>query len=239
MTPDSSLFILPPDYPRIRLVHSFDELLSTPFGDGVNALCWPRKLAGDYEEVAAHLVRTGTETLDDGILRALPLSAGGRIAVGQMIEDRRLLREAGLDPLLDCIKSYDRDEEPGPVPTDVYSFHADSAPVEAETWLCSYNESCSEGLRNDEARRRIDIQETRAELLQLFGGEDDESFAEYLTENCFDLHYAPHPHAKPFSFGMGNLWRIACDYPGSPVPPCIHRAPATIPGRPPRLLLIS
>ncbi len=41
------------------------------------------------------------------------------------------------------------------------------------------------------------------------------------------------------SFGLGNLWRIAVDYPGSPVPPCIHRAPITRPGRPPRLLLIS
>ena len=27
--------------------------------------------------------------------------------------------------------------------------------------------------------------------------------------------------------------------PGSPVPPCIHRAPETHPGDPPRLLLIS
>ena len=45
--------------------------------------------------------------------------------------------------------------------------------------------------------------------------------------------------AEPFSFGLGNLWRIAVEYPDSPVPPCVHRAPATIPGRPPRLLLIS
>ena len=44
------------------------------------------------------------------------------------------------------------------------------------------------------------------------------------------LHYAPLPHARSFSFGKGNLWRIAVDYPGSPVPPCIHRAPATLLG---------
>ena len=36
-----------------------------------------------------------------------------------------------------------------------------------------------------------------------------------------------------------NLWRIATDHPGCPVPPCIHRAPATLPGASPRLLLIS
>jgi hypothetical protein len=45
--------------------------------------------------------------------------------------------------------------------------------------------------------------------------------------------------AQPFSFGLGHVWRIACEHPGSPVPPCIHRAPETAPGQPPRLLLIS
>ena len=127
----------------------------------------------------------------------------------------------------------------GPVATDVFSFHADSAPVEADTWLCTYHGLPSEGLRNDEAHRRVDIPATRAELLKLFGGDDDADFRAYLKENCYDLHYAAVPEARPFSFGLGNLWRIAVDYPGSPVPPCIHRAPATLPGQPPRLLLIS
>jgi hypothetical protein len=94
-------------------------------------------------------------------------------------------------------------------------------------------------LRNEDARRRVDIPETRAELLQLFGGADDDAFLEYLNENCYDLHYAPISQARPFSFGLGNVWRIAVDYPGSPVPPCIHRAPETVPSQPPRLLLIS
>ena len=125
------------------------------------------------------------------------------------------------------------------MPTDVYSFHVDSATVEADTWLCTYAEASSEGLSNEEAIRRVDIPETRALLLEEFGGEDDEAFAEYLADNCYDLHYLPLPGAQPFSFGVGNLWRIATQYPGSPVLPCIHRAPATVPGRPPRLLLIS
>jgi len=87
----------------------------------------------------------------------------------------------------------------------------------------------------------VDIPETRARLLQHFEGVSDEyaDFREYLAENCYDLHYAAVPEARPFSFGLGNLWRIAVDYPGSPVPPCIHRAPETIPGQPPRLLLLS
>jgi hypothetical protein len=120
----------------------------------------------------------------------------------------------------------------------VFSFHADSAPVKAETWLCTYHGPPSEGLRNDEAQRHVDLPVTRAALLQTFGGADDDAFRDYLNEHCFDLHYAPTTNARPFSFGLGHLWRIACEYPESPVPPCIHRAPDTINGQL-RLLLIS
>jgi hypothetical protein len=156
-----------------------------------------------------------------------------------MLADQRLLREHGLDPVLDVINGYPPNDEPGPVRTDVCSFHADSATAEADTWLCTYHGASSEGLRNDEAMARVDIPETRAKLLRLFGGADDESFRDYLNEHCYDLHYAALPEAKPFVFGQFNLWRIAVDYPDSPVPPCIHRAPDPVPGQPPRLLLIA
>jgi hypothetical protein len=125
------------------------------------------------------------------------------------------------------------------VATDVFSWHVDSAPVEVDTWLCTYHGPSSEALPNEEARRKVDIPETRAELLRMFGGEDDEDFREYLAENCYDLHYAPVAGARPFSFGVGNLWRIATEWPGKIVPPCIHRAPETREGKGPRLLLIS
>lgn len=231
---------MPPDYPRIKLVKSFDELVTTPFQDGVNALCWQRELPGDFSEVVALLgVSEGITTLDESRLHNLPVSAAGRVAIHVLLEDQQRLRDHGLSPILDCIQSYPREEEPGAVPTDVYSFHADSAMEEADTWLCTYHGASSEGLRNNEAQRRVDLPETRAELLKEYGGEDDADFLEYLNENCYDLHYAPDPQAQPFSFGHGNLWRIAVDYPGSPVPPCIHRAPETLPGQPPRLLLIS
>ena len=234
------LTTLPPDYPRIRTVESFHELLETPFADGVNALCWPRTLPGDFGEVVERLgVSEGIATLDEAWLLSLPVSAAGRIAIAILLEDQRLLRAHDRDPVLNCIHGYPRDAAAGPVPTDVFSFHADSAPVEADTWLCTYHGPASEGLRNDEARRRVDHAETRAELLRLFGGPDDDDFREYLNDHCYDLHYAAVPQARPFAFGLGNLWRIAVDYPGSPVPPCIHRAPATLPGEPPRLLLIS
>ena len=231
---------LPPAYARIKRVSSFEELVATPFSDGVNALCWPRTLPGDFGEVVARLgTGEGIMTLDDARLASLPVSAAGRVAIEILLEDARLLREHDRDPMLNCIHDYPRDEEPGPMRTDVFSFHADSAPVEADTWLCTYHGAPSEGLRNEEAQRRVDFAETRAELLQLFGGEEGGDFREYLSEHSYDLHYAPILQARPFSFGLGNLWRIAVDWPGSAVPPCIHRAPETLPGQPPRLLLIS
>ena len=149
--------LTPPGYARIKVVKSFDELVTTPFDGGVNALCWERALAGDFSELVERLgVSEGMTTLDDSRLAALRLSAAGRAAVDILLEDQRLLRERGLDPVLYCIRGYPRDEEPEVVRTDVYSFHTDSAPVEADTWLCTYTGATSEGLRNDEALRRVD-----------------------------------------------------------------------------------
>jgi hypothetical protein len=234
-------FFLPPGNPQIKRVHSFHELVTTRFADGVNALCWQRTLPGDFSEIVNLLGNGDCEpitTLDQARLNRLSVSAAGKIAIDQLLADLQLLRDRDLDPVLNCISGYPRDEEPSPVPTDVFSYHADSATVEADTYLCTYHGSPSEGLPNDEVRRRVDIQETRAELLSLFGGEDNDDFRDWLKENCYDLHYAPARQAQPFTFGLGNLWRIATAYPGCPVPPCIHRAPATVAGQP-RLLLIS
>ena len=231
---------MPPGYARIKMVNSFDELVATRFGAGVNALCWKRTLPGDFGEVVKHLiVGAGITAIDEARLASLAVSAAGGEAIDVLLEDQRLLRHHERDPVLNCIDGYPADDDPGPVSTDVFSFHADSAPVEADTWLCTYHGPASECLRNDEAQRHVDIPETRAELLRRFGGEDGDDFREYLREHCYDLHYAAVPDARPFSFGLGNLWRIAVDYPGSPVPPCLHRAPKTLPGQPPRLLLIS
>lgn len=221
-------FTLPPRYTRIKRVGSFQELVTTAFADGVNALCWPRTLSGDFGEVVAGLEAEyrgrmtedrGIMQLDEARLRGLKVSAAGRVAVEAMLEDLRLLRDLGRDPVLNCIDGYPRDEDAGPVSTDVFSFHADSAPVEADTWLCTYHGPASEGLRNDEALRRVDVHATRAELLKIHGGADDDAFREFLKENCYDLHYAPIPSARPWSFGLFSLWRIAVDWPGSPVPP--------------------
>lgn len=250
-----------PDYPRIRQVRSFAELAAGRFAGGVNALCWPRTLPGDFAEVVRALgagdrgqatADGGIATLDEERLRGLAVSAKGREAVGAILEDLRLLRELERDPVLNLIHGYPRDEEAGPVATDVFSWHADSAPVEADTWLCTYHGAPSEGLRNEDAVRRADVPATRAELLKLYGGADDAGFRDFLHEHCYDLHYSARSGAVPYSFGIGNLWRIAIQHPGnapdtlqvsgfrsqvSASPPCIHRAPATVPGQP-RLMVI-
>jgi len=224
----------------VAYVGSFAELLATPLSAGVNALCWPRVLSGDYAAVAASLAGgEAIDPLDETRLLALDVGPAGRVAVQQLLADLRLLRDQGLEPALNCINGYPRDEAAGLIATDVFSFHADSAPFAADTWLCTYFGPASEGLSPGDAVRRVDQPATRAALLKAFGGADGAEFREFLQENCYDLHYVPKPGAQPYGFGLGNLWRIATDYPGSPVPPCVHRAPSTRPGDPPRLLLIS
>jgi len=225
--------------PRIRVVRNFEELRTTRFADGVNALCWERTLPGDYAEVIAKLGQgEGIVTLEDEHLRALDLSPAGHLAAEAMLADQQLLRDQDLAPSLNCVYDCVRGPDAGTVPTDVTSFHVDSAPVEVDTWLCTYHGACSEGLRNEEALLKVEIPEIREALLKEYGGADDVGFAEFLQEHSFDSHYAPKPGASPYPFGTFALWRIATRWPGSPVPPCVHRAPENHPGSP-RLLLIS
>lgn len=224
---------------NIRCVRSFEELISTPFGDGINALCWPRELDGDYADVLAKLdLPSGITHLAAETLRALPLSEAGHRAVETMLADHDLLTEHGILPTLDGINGYVPLGQTGPLRTDVCSWHVDSATCEADTWLCTYHGASSEGLPNEQVIRHVDVPETRAKLLQIYGGSDDEDFIEWLNDHFYDLHYLPLPHAQPFRFGIGHLWRVATLHEGCPVPPCVHRAPDPIPGEP-RLLLIA
>jgi hypothetical protein len=225
---------------RIQIVSSFHELIATPFQGDINALCWSRHLPGDFQAILDQLpANDGITSIADDDLHALRLSPAGDVARKVLLADQALLRGHGLAPSLDCIAGYAEDGAAGPIPTDVYSFHVDSAPVAADTYLCTYIGSSSEGLANEAAVRRVDVPDTRAQLLQSYGGADDAEFAAYLSDHCFDLHYLPQPGAQPYTFGVRNLWRIAIAYPGCPVLPCIHRAPPRLPGAPARLLLIS
>jgi hypothetical protein len=233
-------FTVPADYSRIRVVGSFKELVSARFTRGVNALCWPRQLAGDFAEVVALLdAAEGVTVLEEAHLLSLPASPAGQVAVEALLTDQRLLRELGVAPVLNCIRGYPRDRNCGVIATDVYGFHVDSAPVRADTWLCTYHGASSQGLRNDEAERVVDVPTIRAELSRQFGGTDGPAFRAFLRDNFYDLRYVAVARAVPFSMGTHNLWRVAVEYPGSPVPACIHRAPEEPQEPCPRLLLIA
>lgn len=223
----------------MRVVDSFADLLSVPFEGQCNAICWRRSIEGDFEQVVRRLP-AGEElaTIDEAELAAVPVDAAGAAAVSALLADLRALREAGHAPELNCIERYVRDCDEV-LPTDVHSFHVDSATVPTDTFLCCYSGAPSQGLGVADAEACVHVPHLRAALLARHGGPDDESFAAYLHEHHFDLHYRPLPHAQPFSMGIGHLWRLAVRFPGSPVPACIHRAPPTRPGDPRRLLLIS
>jgi len=224
---------------HVLVVASFEALLAARFEGACSAICWERTVAGDFEEVVRLLgAGAGVTAIEEGDLEGLAVSGAGALAVGVLLADLRRLREAGHAPELNCVERYPRDDDEL-VPTDVHSFHVDSATVPTETFLCSYTGPASEGLRRAEAQRWVDVPEVRAALLARFGGGEGEAFGEYLRAQHFDLHYRALPGARPYSFGVGHLWRVAVQHPGCPVEACIHRAPRTEPGAPHRLLLIS
>jgi hypothetical protein len=234
---------IPCDYPRIKFVSDFDELVGTPFDVGVNALCWPRRLEGDFQELTQLLhqqseAEAGVTVVDEGVLSALRPSAAGALARDAIARDLALLSERDLQPELNCVTTYARAEASAIIATDVYSFHVDRAPIEVDTWLCTYVGAATQGLRNDQAVPRTHLKDTRSQLLHAFGGPEGEAFEAFLRQHSYDLHFAPTQGAVPWSFGVGCLWRVAVMWPGCLVPPCIHRAPCDEAGAA-RLLLIG
>jgi len=222
---------------QIQSFDNFQDFLATPFHGEVNAICWDRKLIGDFSEIVQKVKLNDTITeLNEKILRKLKLSESGQLAREILINDLLLLEAAGASPQLNIIRNYERDEELPFFPTDVYSFHIDRATIPSSTFLCTYFGSTSEIIPNSEVTPKMLIPEIRAELKKLYDGEE-KGFESFLIDNFFDLHYQVNPYAKPISLGLGQMWKLAIDYPESLVLPCIHRAPLEKNGEP-RLLLI-
>lgn len=226
---------LPQIEQQIQRVTNFQELVSTPFNAEINAIGLIRNLMGDFAEIVSKVeLNKNITVIDEELLRELTLSEQGNLAREIILNDLQLLTAHGAAPVLNVVKSYERDEDYPFFPTDVYSFHIDRSTVPTDTILCTYYGAPTEIVPNSAVVQKILIPEIRHELKKLYGN-DDEGFDDFLTENFFDLHYQTKPNALPFSLGIGHIWRLAIDYPESKILPCIHRAPKE---KTKRLLLI-
>lgn len=209
---------------QIEMVGSFQELVNTHFYGKKNAACWRRKLRGDFSQIASKFEFEGNMAeLKAEDLERLELNADGQQAREVLISDLKLLKAQGAAPVLNVIREYERDDSVAFFPTDVYSYHVDRSPVPTDTFLCTYEGATSDLLPNHQAQQKILIPEIRKQLLDLHG--EDEGFDHFLSEFFFDLHYQELPGASPVNLGVGHLWRLAVDHPGSKSLPCIHRAP--------------
>ena len=218
-------------------VTNFQDLISTAFHGEMNAVCWTRKLTGDFFEIVKKVaLNENVAVLEEEELREFQLSEQGQLAREMLLNDLKLLKAHGASPVLNVIRCYERDDACPFFPTDVYSFHVDRSPVPTDTFLCTYYGEPSEILPNAQAQQKVLVPEIRDELKKLYRGAD-EGFESFLSEHFFDLHYQAKPGARPVSLGVGHLWRLAVDHPASAVPPCVHRAPAEKSGQN-RLLLI-
>lgn len=127
------------DFPQIehqiQRVTNFQDLVSTPFNEEINAIGWMRNLIGNFAEIVSKIEQNENITvIDEELLRELTLSEQGHLAREIILNDLQLLTAHGAAPVLNVIKCYDRDDDYPFFPTDVYSFHVDRSPVPTETF---------------------------------------------------------------------------------------------------------
>lgn len=222
---------------QILYVENFNKLINTPFDSWFNAICWSRKLIGDFSEIVNKVELSSNVTvIERDELVELELTEAGQLARTILLNDWQLLQEYGASPVLNLISHYERDDAYSFFPTDVYSYHVDRSPIATDTFLCTYYGEPSDILPNSQSEKKVLVPEIRSELKKLYAGNED-GFESFLSEHFFDLHYQAKANAQPISLGVGSLWRLAVDHPQSKVLPCVHRAPLEKPGQY-RLLMI-
>jgi hypothetical protein len=178
---------------QIHCVTNFQDLVSTPFHGEMNAICWSRKLSGDFSEIVNKVkLNENIKVLEEEDLCELQLTEQGQLAREILLHDLKALKAHGASPILNLIRFYERDTTYPFFPTDVYSFHVDRSPIPTDTFLCTYYGESSEMLPNSEAIQKVLVPEIRDELKKLYIGLD-EGFESFLREHFFDLAYQPRP----------------------------------------------
>ncbi len=154
----------PSEKQQIQFVSNFQDLTSVPFLGETNAMCWNRSLVGDFSEIVDQIeLKDAMKVIELEELKALKLSDNGQLAVEILLNDFKLLSDYGASPVLNIIKSYEKDPTNPFFPTDVYSFHVDRSPIPTDTFLCTYLGESSEILPNSNAIQKVLVPEIIAE----------------------------------------------------------------------------
>ena len=100
---------LSPGENQIHCVTNFHDFVSTPFHGEMNAICWSRKLSGDFSEIVKKVEQKENITvLDEEELLKLELSEQGQLAREILLNDLKLLKDCGASPSLNVINHYER-----------------------------------------------------------------------------------------------------------------------------------
>ena len=76
---------------QIHCVTNFQDLVCTPFHGKINAMCWTRKLIGDFSEIAGKVKLNGNiAVIDEDEIDELQLSEQGQLAREILLNDLRL-----------------------------------------------------------------------------------------------------------------------------------------------------
>ena len=76
---------------QIQYVTNFQDFVSTSFHGKINAICWNRKLVGDFSEIVDQLKgKEYLENIDEEELNRLNLSEQGKLARHRLLEDFNL-----------------------------------------------------------------------------------------------------------------------------------------------------
>ncbi len=215
---------VPKDYDLLKVVGSLKDMFNAGVGEVCNVVLFPRKkLSGDFNGLARRLWKDFGDPNDLEFpelhkedLEQVVTSLRGRqkIACQKIIDDIVTFESHGFHGGLRLIvpDSYMK------VNAAVHEFHGDVA--EGHRLMCCYNAPVTEALRNDEAVYKG--------IRTTVSGRNEKEFPVYKPEKG----------AKPFSFGVGDIWYQVSNY-WSDVDAFIHRAVETKAGDPPRLLFAA